>query len=79
MHACMHTYIRMYVPLCSREHNQAMFVLAGAQSSNICARGSTIKRYLCSREHNQAAFVLPGAQMARALPYHHLTQILESQ
>jgi hypothetical protein len=48
--------------LCSREQNQAVFVLPGAQSSDTCAPGSTIKPYLCSREHIPAMLVLPGAQ-----------------
>ena len=39
-----------------------MFVLPEAQSSDTCAPGSTIQRYLCSREHKHIVFVLPGAQ-----------------
>ncbi len=40
---------------------QAKCVPAGAQSSTICAPGSTSKRCLCSREQNQARVVPAGA------------------
>ena len=51
---------------CSREHDPAMLVLPGAQSSEACAPRSTIKPYSCSREHNPAMLVLPGAQSSNA-------------
>ncbi len=52
MHAYLHTDV-------------CPFVLPRAQSSDVCARGSTIQQHLCSREHNQAILVLPGAQSSR--------------
>jgi len=48
--------------VCSWEHNAAISVLPGTQSSDICAPGSTIQRYVCSRGHNLGIRVLPGAQ-----------------
>jgi hypothetical protein len=38
-----------------------LLVLPGAQSSDICAPGSTNKQYLCSWEHKFCLVVLPGA------------------
>ena len=38
--------------VCSHEHSPAVLVLPGAQSSSICAPGSTIEHFWCSREHN---------------------------
>jgi hypothetical protein len=49
--------------LCSREHNQAVFVLPGAQILLDCAPGSTNAPGLCSWEHKHRWIVLPGAQI----------------
>ncbi len=60
-------YLLMWLPVTSvttrdsLQHNQAICALPRAQSSGICAPGSTLVQNLCSREHNPAIFVRPEA------------------